>query len=126
MTEPTYSLRIFWSEDDDAFIASCPEFPGVSGIGESAEEAVAEAKQALELAIETHRAEGWPLPNPTVLENHSGQFRVRVPRTLHAMLAEGAEVEGVSLNSYVISLLSAGVVRERPTARYRSTKPANL
>ena len=125
MTEPTYSFRVFWSEEDDAFVASCPEFPGVSGIGESAEEAVAEAKQALELAIETHREEGWPLPNPTVLESHSGQFRVRVPRTLHAMLAEGAEVEGVSLNSYVISLLSAGVVRERPTAHYRSTKPAN-
>jgi len=125
MTNPTYSFRVFWSEEDDAFIASCPEFPGISGIGDTAEEAVAEAKQALELAIETYRDEGWPLPDPTILESHSGQFRVRVPRSLHAMLAEGAEVEGVSLNSYVISLLAAGVVRERPTAHYRATKPAN-
>ena len=125
MTNRTYSFRVFWSEEDDAFIASCPEFPGISGIGDTAEEAVAEAKQALELAIETYRDEGWPLPDPTILDSHSGQFRVRVPRSLHAMLAEGAEVEGVSLNSYVISLLSAGVVRERTTAHYRATKPAN-
>jgi len=80
MTNPTYSFRVFWSEEDDAFIASCPEFPGISGIGDTAEEAVAEAKQALELAIETYRDEGWPLPDPTILESHSGQFRVRVPR----------------------------------------------
>jgi len=125
MKKPAYSFRVLWSKDDDAYIASCPEFSGVSGFGDSQEAAIAEAKRALELAIETFRVEGWPLPNPTVLESHSGQFRVRVPRTLHAMLAEGAEVEGVSLNSYVISLLSAGVVRERPTAHYRSTKPAN-
>ena len=125
MTKSTYSFRVLWSKEDDAFIASCPEFSGISGFGDSEEAAIAEAKQALELAIETFREEGWPLPEPKVLESHSGQFRVRVPRTLHAMLAEGAEVEGVSLNSYVISLLSAGVIRERPTAHYRLTKPVN-
>ena len=67
MTKPAYSFRVLWSEGDDAYIASCPEFSGISGFGESEESAIAEAKQALELAIETFREEGWPLPEPTVL-----------------------------------------------------------
>lgn len=36
----------------------------------------------------------------------SGQFRVRIPKSLHARLAAQAVKEGVSLNTYVIMLLS--------------------
>lgn len=113
MSASTYSFRVVWSDEDDAFVAVCPEFEGVSGLGETAAEALSEAQVALELMMETYQHERWPLPAPTNLEEYSGQFRLRVPRTLHARLAEAAADEGVSLNTYAVGLLSGGVGEAR-------------
>ena len=52
-------------------------------------------------------ASGNEPPAPRTLEDYSGQFRVRLPRWLHAGLASQAERESVSLNSLVISYLAA-------------------
>ena len=60
----TYGCSVFWSANDDAFIATCPEFPGLSSFGATREEALAESDIALELAIETYASEGWQLPQP--------------------------------------------------------------
>ncbi len=109
MSAPAYSFRVVWSREDEAFVASCPEFDGVSGIGETAEQALSEAQVALTLMIETYHEKNWELPAAASLLSYSGQFRLRVPRSLHAKLAEGAEAEGVSLNTYAVSLLARGV-----------------
>jgi predicted RNase H-like HicB family nuclease len=113
MSFSTYSFRVVWSDDDNAFVAICPEFEGVSGLGETAADALSEAQVALELMVETYEQERWPLPAPTNLQAYSGQFRLRVPRTLHARLAEAAADEGVSLNTYAVGLLSEGVGEAR-------------
>lgn len=113
MSSSTYSFRVVWSDEDDAYVAVCPEFEGVSGLGETAADALSEAQTALELMIETYQQERWPLPSPTNLHEYSGQFRLRVPRTLHARLAEAAADEGVSLNTYAVGLLSGGVGEAR-------------
>lgn len=115
MSSPAYSFRVVWSEEDGAFVAICPEFDGVSGLGENAAEALAEAQVALELMIETYQKERWPLPPPANLQSYSGQFRLRVPRALHARLAEVAADEGVSLNTYAVGLLSGGAAEARAT-----------
>ncbi|MDQ3685195.1 MAG: type II toxin-antitoxin system HicB family antitoxin [Acidobacteriota bacterium] len=104
-----YGFQIFWSDEDDAYIVTCPEFPGLSAFGDTEEEALREAKVALELFIESMQEHGEPLPVPRPAHTHSGQFRVRIPRTLHRQLAERAEEEGVSLNSLVMTYLSAGI-----------------
>lgn len=59
-----YEVRVRWSEEDGGFVATCVELPGVSAFGETAEAAAAEMGTALELAVETHRQEGWALPEP--------------------------------------------------------------
>lgn len=104
-----YTFNIFWSEEDEAFIATCPDFPGVSAFGDTEEQALAEAKIALKLAIETYEEEGWVLPKPRVLDTYSGQMRIRFPKSLHAMLAEQAEREGVSINTLVVNYTAQGV-----------------
>jgi predicted RNase H-like HicB family nuclease len=104
-----YTFSIFWSEEDEAFIAICPDFPGVSAFGDTEEQALAEAKIALKLAIETYEEEGWELPKPKVLDKYSGQMRVRFPKSLHAMLAEQAQREGVSINTLVVNYTAQGV-----------------
>lgn len=113
-----YTFSIFWSEEDEAFIAICPDFPGVSAFGDTEEQALAEAKIALKLAMETYKEEGWKLPKPRVLDTYSGQMRVRFPKSLHALLAEQAEREGVSINTLVVNYAAHGVgidaVRNEP------------
>ncbi len=42
----------------------------------------------------------------TDLENYSGQFKLRIPKSLHRSLAERARQEGISMNQYCVYLLS--------------------
>jgi DNA end-binding protein Ku len=106
MVDRTYGFRIMWSDEDNVYLASCPEFPGVIAHGDTPEEAVAEARVALDLAIDLYDAEGRQLPEPRRLVEHSGQFRLRVPKTLHAQVVERAFEEGVSLNSYIATVIA--------------------
>jgi predicted RNase H-like HicB family nuclease len=59
-----YTLQIFWSEEDEAFVAVCQEFSGLSAFGETREEALREAQIALDLMIETYQKNNLPLPQP--------------------------------------------------------------
>jgi predicted RNase H-like HicB family nuclease len=104
-----YSSKVFWSDEDDAYIAICPEFSDLSAFGDTAEQALAEINIVVDAAIEIYQQEGWPLPEPKILSEHSGQFRVRMPKSLHAKLAAQAEDEGVSLNTLVVTFLSEAV-----------------
>lgn len=47
--------------------------------------------------------------NPSIASQYSGQWRVRVPKSLHAELALRAKLEGVSLNTLIATLLAKGL-----------------
>jgi predicted RNase H-like HicB family nuclease len=103
---PAYSMRVFWSETDRAFIAVCPELNELSAFGETYEEAVRELRTAIGLAVEVLKEDGKPVPAPSPVVEYSGQFRVRMSRSLHAALVAEAEREGLSLNTLVVSRLA--------------------
>ena len=105
--ERRYDFSLRWSEEDAAFLATCSSFPDLSAFGSTPEEALAEARVVLEMLIEEYRDEGVPLPEPHSYTPHSGQVRLRMPKSLHRSLAERAEREGVSLNTLMVSVLSA-------------------
>lgn len=107
-----YSMRVEWSEKDQAFRATCPAFPGLSAFGEAREEALKEAGIALELVIEDYEEEGEELPAPREALEYSGQTRLRMPPQLHQALAEEANRQGVSLNMLLVSFLSKQLGRE--------------
>lgn len=71
-----YSMHISWSDDDDCYIATCPEFPGLSAFGETPEEALAEAQIALQLFIDTYNEDGLPLPERQPTRDNIGKFRI--------------------------------------------------
>lgn len=101
-----YSINIIWSDEDDSYIATIPEFNGLSAYGDTPEEAIKEAKVALEGFLEVFKEDGCTIPEPQTLSEFSGQTRIRLPKSLHAKLARQADREGVSLNSYMVHLLS--------------------
>jgi len=59
-----YEIIIYWSGDDNAFVAEVPELPGCVAHGESHESALANAKQAIELWIDSAREFGRDVPEP--------------------------------------------------------------
>jgi predicted RNase H-like HicB family nuclease len=48
-----YAIHIYWSNEDEGFIAVCEEFPGLSAFGETREDALKEAQIALNAMIAT-------------------------------------------------------------------------
>ncbi len=110
-----YSMRIHWSDEDGCFIGTCPEFPHASGFGDSPTEAARELGTAIELAIQTHKEEGWPLPEPAAIKKFSGQLRLRLPRSMHAHLAARAYAEGVSLNTLIVAAVAATLGQQETT-----------
>lgn len=112
-----YGYNVFWSDADAGYIAVSPEFPRLSAFGETAEAALAELCGVLADAMEQYREEGWPLPEPETHGGFSGQFRVRVARSLHAALAQRAEAEGISMNSLVTQYLARGLGHDAALSR---------
>ena len=62
--------------------------------------------------LETCIEKNIPIPNPTDEEAYSGNFRIRMPKTLHKDIAGKAAKEGISMNQYCIYLLSKEFTRE--------------
>ena len=59
-----YELIIYWSREDQAFLAEVPELPGCMADGASYEEALANAQQVIAEWIETAEALDRPIPEP--------------------------------------------------------------
>jgi predicted RNase H-like HicB family nuclease len=59
-----YTIIIFWSEEDQAYIAQVDELEGCSAFGDTREEALKEAKIAIQLWLEVARKYGDEIPPP--------------------------------------------------------------
>lgn len=59
-----YEIIIYWSEDDGAFVAEVPQLPGCAAHGDSADFALANCQQAIELWIQTAEEFGRLVPEP--------------------------------------------------------------
>jgi predicted RNase H-like HicB family nuclease len=59
-----YAIEIFFSEEDEGYIAVVPELPGCSAFGETSKEALEEVEIAMDLWLETAKKEGRNIPKP--------------------------------------------------------------
>lgn len=59
-----YEIIIYWSEDDQAFVAEVPELPGCAAHGETAGGALEKCGDAIDLWIETATEAGRSIPTP--------------------------------------------------------------
>lgn len=104
-----YPANVFWSDEDEGFIAVASDLPGCSAFGETQQEALTELQSAIVAWIEAARAVGNPIPEPSqpaVGNIYSGKILVRMPKSLHAHLAQAAKAEAVSLNQHIVVLLT--------------------
>lgn len=104
-----YPVEVFWSDEDEGFIATAPDLPGCSAFGDSQAEALAELDHAIAAWKQAAEVAGNAIPAPSkpAQVQYSGKFVVRMPKSMHAQLAVKAHREGVSLNQLVVALLAS-------------------
>ncbi len=103
--ELPYSIRIV-PEEAGGYFAEVEELPGCMTQGDTIEEVMKNIEEAKECWLTVSIDEGLEIPKPKEMEEYSGKFLVRIPKSLHRRLANLAEKEGISLNQMVVSLLS--------------------
>ena len=59
-----YEIIIYWSKEDEAFVAKVPELPGCATHGDTQENALEQVNEAVKLWIDTAREFGDPIPEP--------------------------------------------------------------
>lgn len=102
----SYRMEIIRDSDEGGFEASYPDLPGCITCGETEEEALKNALDAKKAWLEAALEENIEIPEPDSLEAYSGQFKLRLPRSLHRALAEHSQREGISMNQYCVYLLA--------------------
>ncbi len=59
-----YEVVIYWSEEDNAFLAEAPELPGCMADGETYQDAISNLETIIREWIETAKESGRPIPEP--------------------------------------------------------------
>jgi predicted HicB family RNase H-like nuclease len=106
-----YTYRVTWSPEDEEYVGLCAEFPSLSWLAETPEEALRGIREVVAEVVADLKMNGEPVPEPLAVRHYSGRFMVRIPPEVHRELAINAVEEGVSLNRLVSARL-AGVSRQ--------------
>lgn len=101
-----YRIEVVQDADEGGYFVAVPELKGCMSSGDTLESAVTNLSDAKRAWFEAALAEGYPIPVPGDAEAYSGQFKLRIPKSLHKELAEHSKREGVSMNQYCVYLLS--------------------
>jgi len=125
MKKETFRYRILveWSEEDQAFIARVPALPGCLAHGATAEKAAHEAEVAAGLILDVMKEDGKRPPPLDVVADYSGQLRLRLPKSLHEAVSQMATAEGVSINTFMLSLIAQGCGRREAENHNAQPKP---
>ncbi|MBF0139001.1 MAG: type II toxin-antitoxin system HicB family antitoxin [Magnetococcales bacterium] len=106
-----FTIRPLNADEGGGYLIEFPDLPGCMSDGETLEEAIANGKEAMLSWIEVAREQGRNIPEPHSAGKFSGQWRMRVPKSLHADLARRAQLEGVRLNTLAVTLIAEGLGR---------------
>jgi len=93
-----YTYRVTWSEEDNEYVGLCVEFPSLSWLASTPEEALKGIRQTVADVVADMKGGGEEVPEPISTKQYSGKFMIRVPPELHRHLALEAAEAGVSLN----------------------------
>ena len=113
-----FTVRPMTADEGAGYLIEFPDVPLCMSDGATVEEAIKNGRDALKCCLLTMKEFGDPIPKPGCSDVASGQFRLRVPKTIHARLTSRAQQEGVSLNTLVTAIIAEGLGnRERAPRR---------
>ena len=101
-----FTYRITWSAEDGEHLGLCAEFPSLSWLAPTPDEALSGIRNLVNDVLADMQVNGESPPEPLADRTYSGRFMVRVPPEEHRELAIKAAEEGVSLNRLVNARLA--------------------
>ena len=108
-----YRLEILPDPDEGGYVARYLDLPGCITVGDSMESVAKNAEDAKKEWLTAAMENGTQIAEPVDMAGYSGQFKLRIPKSLHRRLAERSKEEGVSMNQYCVYLLSRNDALER-------------
>lgn len=105
-----YTYRVTWSAEDQEHVGLCAEFPSLSWLAKTPEDALKGIRKTVSSVVKDLLAAGERAPQPLAEKHYSGEFRVRIPPEVHRALATQAAEQGISLNRLASAKLAAPAV----------------
>ena len=102
-------MEIIPDIEEGGYTACYPDLPGCLSCSETLDGIIKNALDAKRAWIEAALKEGLDIVEPADEKDvslYSGQFKLRMPRSLHRSLAMHAKIEGISMNQYCNYLLA--------------------
>ena len=114
-----YRMEIIPDVEEGGYTAKFPDLPGCLTCAETINDLMVSAEDAKRTWLAAAIEDGIEIAEPTEeqdLSDFSGQFKLRMPRSLHRSLSVNAKKEGISMNQYCVYLLA------KNDAAYSSSK----
>src|SRR3989338_4667700 len=89
-----YQINISYDTRDEIYVARMPELENCHSHGNTAEDALNNAREAIKLWLETAKKQGISIPTPISRKKFSGKFVLRTSSGIHANLAQEALRQG--------------------------------
>lgn len=115
-----YTYRVTWSDEDNEHAGLCTEFPSLSWLAATRDEALHGIEALVRDVVADMKRRGETLPEPIAVHDFSGTFKVRIPAALHRRLVMEAADSSVSLNR----LVSMKLASTEPYVRPPHVRPA--
>ncbi len=101
-----YTYRVTWSHEDAEYVGLCAEFPSLSWLADTPEEALRGIRNTVAEAVADMKANKESVPDAIATKRYSGTFTIRVTPDVHRQLAIQAAESKVSINRFVCAKLT--------------------
>ena len=104
-----YRMEIIPDMEEGGFTIVYPDLPGCITCADTLEGILSNAEDAKREWISAALEDGIKIAEPSqehCLDEYSGQFKLRMPKSLHRSLSVHAKEEGISMNQYCVYLLA--------------------
>ena len=101
-----YSYRIMWSDEDQEFVGLCAEFPSLSWLSKTQDDAFQGIRKLVSDVVKDLKKNHEAIPEPLATKHFSGKLIVRIPPDLHRELVMEAREAHISLNRYISAKLA--------------------
>jgi len=104
-----YKVEVIEDKEEGGYVLSCPELKGCVTCADTIQHGFEMIEDAKKCWLTACLEDGITIPEPNNINDYSGQFKLRIPKSLHKILTERSRQEGISMNQYCLYLLSSGI-----------------
>jgi predicted RNase H-like HicB family nuclease len=109
-----YHVQVVRDEAEGGYVVSIPDLKGCLTCADDIVTGFSKLEDAKKEWLKAALEEGYDIPEPGSSDAYSGQFKLRIPKTLHRELAQRSKQEGISMNQYCLYLLAKNSEPQTP------------